>query len=408
MTILYDEENIRNIRAIIMGPPGTPYALGFYKFTITVPKDYPTVPPKVRINTTNSGRTRFGPNLYASGKVCLSIIGTWISEERETWSPVQSIETVLLSIQTLLSAEPFKNEPGYENAGENEVFGYGAIYNAKIAHENLRLAVIAPLQAALDITPEDVDDCPPVEHEASDPESDVTLQGSAKVGNKHAFDDYVKQRFLWYRGLYRQAIQDGMEKEKARHLQPFPSMPFEGHNNTMEGRWDYPSLYEHLQRLEVALMKETHGLRAQREQIVGDLHVAGRAVDLALVDDNPFLWLLTYFGRQGTQYEGGVLNIKIYISPNHPTEQPRVFLETPLFHVRVSPENVLVYQPARGEEMHWHINAIISTLEEEMPPYNPLLTVNPEASKLCWGSEEEQRLYRRRFRRSVIESVEHI
>lgn len=33
--------------------------------------DYPANPPTVKIKTTNKGRTRFGPNLYANGKVCL-------------------------------------------------------------------------------------------------------------------------------------------------------------------------------------------------------------------------------------------------------------------------------------------------------------------------------------------------
>ncbi|KAJ5117971.1 hypothetical protein N7526_010994 [Penicillium atrosanguineum] len=125
-----------------------------------------------------------------------------------------------------------------------------------------------------------------------------------------------------------------------------------------------------------------------------------------MVDDNPFLWKLVYFGRPMTQYDGGILNIKIYISPRHPVEQPRVFVETPLFHVRVSTRKVLIYLPARAEEMSRHIDGIIAAIEEDFPPYNPLMTVNQEATKLLWGSKDEQKRYHRKLRRSVEESVE--
>jgi ubiquitin-conjugating enzyme E2 Z len=47
------------------------------EFEIKMPKDYPIKSPQVRAITTNGGRTRFNPNIYAEGKVCLSILGTW-------------------------------------------------------------------------------------------------------------------------------------------------------------------------------------------------------------------------------------------------------------------------------------------------------------------------------------------
>lgn len=148
-------------------------------------------------------------------------------------------------------------------------------------------------------------------------------------------------------------------------------------------------------------------LRAQHEQISSQLKRRSEAmIDLTMVDDNPFLWLLTYIGRPMTQYDGGILKVKIYISPNHPVEQPRVFMETPLYHVRVSTEKALIYLPARAEEMRDHIDGIIDSLEEEKPPFNPLMTVNPDATELCWGSKEQQRQYSRKLRRTVTESVE--
>ncbi len=47
------------------------------------------------------GRARFNPNLYADGKVCLSLINTWhASHESEKWSPERTNTfQVLMSIQ---------------------------------------------------------------------------------------------------------------------------------------------------------------------------------------------------------------------------------------------------------------------------------------------------------------------
>lgn len=290
----------------------------------------------------------------------------------------------------------------------------------QICHENLRLAVIEPLELALGITEE-----APHDPRLSPPQ--YILQEAATSAHPGPFSDFCKQRFLWYLEMYKRAVQEGIEKEKARHRGRFPTMPFESPSNGMLGRWDYLDLQTRLGRVERWIMKETlewpergkemathkfelaMSLRAQHEQISSQLKRRSEAmIDLTMVDDNPFLWLLTYIGRPMTQYDGGILKVKIYISPNHPVEQPRVFMETPLYHVRVSTEKALIYLPARAEEMRDHIDGIIDSLEEEKPPFNPLMTVNPDATELCWGSKEQQRQYSRKLRRTVTESVEYV
>lgn len=65
------------MQALIMGSNGTPYAHGAYLFDIHFEDNYPNNPPKVNLTTTGSGSIRFNPNLYACGKVCLSLLGTW-------------------------------------------------------------------------------------------------------------------------------------------------------------------------------------------------------------------------------------------------------------------------------------------------------------------------------------------
>jgi len=105
-----DEANMMRGTAMIVGPEGTPYEGCLLCFAINYPYDYPFSSPSVRI-TTSDGVTRFHPNLYIDGKVCLSILGTW---RGPSWAPVMTISTVLTTIQSLLEANPIVNEPGYE------------------------------------------------------------------------------------------------------------------------------------------------------------------------------------------------------------------------------------------------------------------------------------------------------
>lgn len=109
----YDEVNMRKGRAMILGPEGTPYANCPLLFSLEFPTDYPFSSPSVTF-LTSDGTTRFHPNLYVAGKVCLSILGTW---QGPRWSPAMTISTVLSSIQSLLEANPITNEPSWEKIG---------------------------------------------------------------------------------------------------------------------------------------------------------------------------------------------------------------------------------------------------------------------------------------------------
>lgn len=138
--VVPDEEDITHVQALIVGPPDTPYAHGFFHFDLIFPHDYPWQPPKVQLITTDSGRVRFNPNLYANGKVCLSILGTWSGPG---WTQVQTMLSTLLSIQSLMNSKPYHNEPGFEQ--ERKV-GDIENYNNCIIHETLRVAVCGMLE----------------------------------------------------------------------------------------------------------------------------------------------------------------------------------------------------------------------------------------------------------------------
>ena len=96
--------------AMLKGPEDTPYDGCLLVFSVQFPHDYPFSPPKV-LFLTSDGRTRFHPNLYVDGKVCLSILGTFSGP---SWSGTQSLSSILLSILALLDTNPLSHEPAYE------------------------------------------------------------------------------------------------------------------------------------------------------------------------------------------------------------------------------------------------------------------------------------------------------
>ena len=133
-----DESNIQNIKALIIGPKNTPYENGFYLFNITFPDDYPFNPPKVKFLTYEYG-VRFNPNLYTNGKVCLSILGTWSGPG---WTTCLNLNTVLLSIQSLLNENPISNEPGFEKETGTKAKNYANVVN----YFNIKTATIKMIE----------------------------------------------------------------------------------------------------------------------------------------------------------------------------------------------------------------------------------------------------------------------
>jgi len=101
-----NEDNYFVWEALILGPEGTAYEGGVFKTSLSFPKDYPMNPPKMKFVS-----EVFHPNVYPDGRVCISILHapgddpTGYETSKERWSPVQSIEKILLSVMSML-AEP--------------------------------------------------------------------------------------------------------------------------------------------------------------------------------------------------------------------------------------------------------------------------------------------------------------
>ena len=91
--IRVDKERVDTMKVLICGAEGTPYAHGAFEFDLFCDNNYPNGPPKMNLTTTGAGAIRFNPNLYACGKVCLSLLGTWQGKSTENWDA--KISTIL-------------------------------------------------------------------------------------------------------------------------------------------------------------------------------------------------------------------------------------------------------------------------------------------------------------------------
>jgi len=129
---VHDEQNILSGYAYILGPKDSLYENGAYLFHFKFPKDYPYCPPKLTYRT-NDGVTRFHPNLYRTGKVCLSILNTWKGEQ---WTSCQTLKSILLTLVSLFHNKPLLCEPGIK-----ETHSDFHPYNHIIEYKNLEVAI---------------------------------------------------------------------------------------------------------------------------------------------------------------------------------------------------------------------------------------------------------------------------
>lgn len=144
-----DRQRVDLMKAIIMGSSNTPYAHGCFEFDVYCDNKYPQASPKATLMTTGGGSVRFNPNLYACGKVCLSLLGTWRGHASENWDPkLSTILQVLVSIQALImSEEVYFNEPGFENeAGTTEGEKKNEGYSNIVRYANVRFAMLGQLK----------------------------------------------------------------------------------------------------------------------------------------------------------------------------------------------------------------------------------------------------------------------
>ena len=88
------------------GPEGTPFEDGIFVAHLSFPNDYPLSPPTMRFVS-----ELFHPNIYADGRVCISILhppGTDphnpSESAEERWRPILGVDAIILSVISMLSS----------------------------------------------------------------------------------------------------------------------------------------------------------------------------------------------------------------------------------------------------------------------------------------------------------------
>jgi len=93
------DESPFHLKGSFPGPEGTPYEGGHFEVDIVIPTTYPFQPVKMKFIT-----KVYHPNISsASGAICLDIL-------KDAWSPVLTLKSTLISLQSLLCS-PEPNDP---------------------------------------------------------------------------------------------------------------------------------------------------------------------------------------------------------------------------------------------------------------------------------------------------------
>merc|ERR1712173_575405 len=160
MFVRFDESNPRFLQAMLIGLKGTPYFNGCFLFDIYLPDEYPVKPCKVKhvsngaqLCHANNGPGGFSPNLHqSSGKVCLSLLGTWSGPGWEAGKSnvYQVISTLLLMV---FGAEhPYYMEPSYGGwegtvQGRTEHERRVVDYDEEVIYHNCKYAMLETMKA---------------------------------------------------------------------------------------------------------------------------------------------------------------------------------------------------------------------------------------------------------------------
>ncbi|KAL7675399.1 hypothetical protein ACOME3_001660 [Neoechinorhynchus agilis] len=115
---LANDDDIYVWNVVVIGPPQTPYEGGFFKAVLHFPVDYPMRPPKMTFTS-----EIWHPNIGTDGKVCISILHEPGDDQFgyetacERWLPVHTVETILVSVISMLS-DPNDESPANVDAAK--------------------------------------------------------------------------------------------------------------------------------------------------------------------------------------------------------------------------------------------------------------------------------------------------
>lgn len=116
---LIDDDDLFKWEVAIYGPPDSLYEGGVFKAHLLFPKEYPQRPPKMKFIS-----EMWHPNIGQDGMVCISILhepgedtyGYERAEER--WLPVHTVETICISVISMLADANDESPANVEAAKE--------------------------------------------------------------------------------------------------------------------------------------------------------------------------------------------------------------------------------------------------------------------------------------------------
>lgn len=191
-----DDDNIFmwNIGIMVLNKDSM-YHGGYFKGQMRFPYDFPFSPPTYRFTP-----AIYHPNVYRDGRLCISILHqggdpTTDEPDSETWSPAQTVESVLISIVSLLE-DPNVSSPANIDASV-ELRKSPDAYKKKVLQEVQRSRGDIPEGFVI-------------------PESETHAYGAVNSADKEAEQEPVDEDF-WYdseeESFDEESLMDDMEDE---------------------------------------------------------------------------------------------------------------------------------------------------------------------------------------------------
>lgn len=315
---------------------------------------------------------------HSSGRVCLSILGTW---EGPAWSSAESLSSILLSIQSLMCPKPYHNEPGFETRGDDSTV---TAYNDYIQYESLRTAVVGMMRH-----PTCAD----------------------------TFQDVLERQFLLWYDMYMHLANDLKTRlEGTQYRDAFSSE---------RGTYNLGPILKSLKSIKGSIMARVQRIdrpvisrdsastepdrsgvpyavdRLQDEYRLLLAHTPVGASASPRDQQNPFVWDATIMGPEKTPWEGGLYSLEIRFSANHPYRPPFVRFTTQMCHPNITSDGVPAIDIIQSRwNAKTRLTKILRDLQELLGSPCPLYPVHLDAAHLY---RTDRRQYERQARRIAQE-----
>ncbi|KAI5281879.1 hypothetical protein KEM54_003086 [Ascosphaera aggregata] len=189
---LFEDDIFRwNIALMVLNPDSL-YHGGYFRSLMTFPKNYPYSPPQFRFI-----RSIFHPNVYSDGRLCISILHspgddhTSGEHPSERWSPAQRVESVLVSILSLLDdaevSSPANVDAGVLLRNDKKAYAERVRQDVELSKKDIPPGFVMPTVVATSGTGKEKKDVIEMDDEdfwadsADEADSDLFMESDSEV-----------------------------------------------------------------------------------------------------------------------------------------------------------------------------------------------------------------------------------